>query len=394
MNSLWNDDTKFTVVGNRFEFSPETLGFAALGKQVLLGKGMVSRVYYEGYSDTAYDLFLEVFKKAEARQIYDSTYVGTKQSIFIREDTIVEVSLNAKMKFVSINMATTNNEIAKACKEIIDTKFTGPIKKGHVFAIMRNAKGNLELTKLGYAGAPLERANYSVNVIKDYDYVVADMNTKDPYGRVVILDGQPGNGKTYMTRSFLMDVPNAMFVIVPPNMVASIGGPDLLPLLLKTKEGSHMKGPIILILEDADQCLAPRASDNISSISAILNLGDGIFGSVLDIRIIATTNAKAKDIDPAITRDMRLSKRINIGPLSYDEADTIFRRLTKNEKGQMPKVGVERDYMKPTKNEEYTLARAYKLARDAGWKPEPIAVEEEPTIPVFMDEEYGSPDVL
>lgn len=395
MTSLWDNDTKFTVVGNRFDFTPETLGFAALGKQVLLGKGMISRVYHEGYSDVAYDMFLDIFKKTEARQIYDSIYVGTKQAIFVREDTIAEVGINTKQKFVSINMASTNDDIVKQCRDIISTKFTGPAKKGHVYAIMKNAKGNLELTKLGYAGAPLERANYSHKVIEDYDYVVADMNSKDPYGRVVVLDGSPGNGKTFMTRSFLMDVPNAMFVIVPPNMVASIGGPDLLPLLLKTKESSHMKGPIVLILEDADQCLAPRESDNISSISAILNLGDGIFGSVLDVRIIATTNAKAKDIDPAITRDGRLSKRINIAPLAYDDADTIFRRLTKNEKGAMPKVEIDRDYMKPSKNEEYTLARVYKLARDAGWKPAPAVAEESSLVPVhFENEDIGMPDMF
>src|SRR5277367_2490562 len=142
MINLWNNDTKFAPIGNRFEFSPETLGFAALGKQVLLGKGMVYRVYHEGYSDVAFDLFLDVFKKADARQIYDSAYIGTKQSIFVREDTIAEISLNTKMKFVAINMATTNDDIAKSCKEIVSSKFIGPVKKGHVFAIMKNAKGN------------------------------------------------------------------------------------------------------------------------------------------------------------------------------------------------------------------------------------------------------------
>ena len=60
MTSLWDNDTKFTVVGHRFDFTPETLGFAALGKQVLLGKGMISRVYHEGYSDVAYDMFLDL----------------------------------------------------------------------------------------------------------------------------------------------------------------------------------------------------------------------------------------------------------------------------------------------------------------------------------------------
>ena len=175
---------------------------------------------------------------------------------------------------------------------------------------------------------------------------------------------------TYMVRGVLMDVPKAMFVIVPPTMVSSIGGPELLPLLLRTKEDYGKKGPVILILEDADDCLAPRGSDNMSQISSLLNLGDGIFGSLFDIRILATTNAKAKDIDRAITRDMRLSKRMSIQPLPYKDANVIYKRILKDDTKDLPIPLVERNMLKPMNEKTtFSLAEIYKAARNSGWKP-------------------------
>lgn len=128
-----------------------------------------------------------------------------------------------------------------------------------------------------------------------------------------------------------------------------------------------MQGPIVLILEDADQCLVPRAADNISSISSLLNLSDGILGSLLDIRIIATTNAKQEKMDQAILRDGRLSKRIEVNALEYDQANHIFQRLTQS-KNALP-MKDQRSEMYPKQNSKYTLAEIYKLARSHGWQP-------------------------
>jgi hypothetical protein len=385
---LIHPDEKFIEIGHRFEFSPENMGFTALAKRVLQNKmEMISRIYHEGYSESAFDLLVKELQAAGARKIYESSISSNEEHLFLMDDGVVEITTN-KLKHISLNLATTNTTLATACKEIITKNFTGPSKKGYVFAIMRNAKGSLDLTKIGYAGIPLEKGNYTPELIKDYEYIVDDLKSPDPSGRIVILDGTPGTGKTFLVRSLLMEVQDAMFVIVPPGMVSSIGGPDLLPLLCKTRESYNKKGPTILVLEDAEQCLAPRQFDNISSISSILNLGDGIFGSLFDVRIIATTNAKAKDIDPAIVREGRLSKRVNVGTLTYEEANVIFRRLVKDDMKDMPHQEYERNPMKPTKVEEITLARVYKMARNAGWRPEPQVKMEGP---LLLDQDESKP---
>jgi hypothetical protein len=63
---------------------------------------------------------------------------------------------------------------------------------------------------------------------------------------------------------------------------------------LETKKPQNC--PILFIIEDADDCLVPRGSGNVSTISSLLNYTDGIFGSMLDLRIIATTNAEKMEI--------------------------------------------------------------------------------------------------
>jgi energy-coupling factor transporter ATP-binding protein EcfA2 len=264
-----------------------------------------------------------------------------------------------------------------------------PVKKGYVFAIVRSGS-NLKTHQIGYAGVPLERGNYTDQVIADYEYVVQDFNSKSPSGRIVILDGSPGSGKTYLTRSLLMAVPEATFILVPPAMVNSLGAPELLPLLVKNKADYATKGPTILILEDADNCLAPRASDNISYISALLNLGDGIFGSVCDIRVIATTNVPRSEMDTAIMRPGRLSRHINIEALPYEKANEIHQRLIslpfepEAQKEEEPSLK-PRSASKKT----WTLAEIYAAARKKGWQPSEI---EEPKIPDTADDDEEADD--
>ncbi len=366
---------KFNPIGSRFEAGPEMIGFGPLLKKALEGDPHVSHFYREGYSDKAFEIILKKVIELKGRKVYENISSSSEDHLYLWDDACIEICLT-KSKMTRINAISYNESIIAICKEVAEL-FTAPVKKGYVFAITKGQSG-LQLTRIGYAGSPIERGNYTEEVCRDYDYIIEDLQSKDPTGRVIILDGVAGTGKTFITRSILMDVSKAMFVIVPPNMVSSIGGPELLPLLLRTKEDYGKRGPIVFILEDADQCLAPRESDNISSISAILNLGDGILGTLFDVRIIATTNAKVKDIDRAILRDMRLSKRISVQPLLYDHANKIYKRIFKDDTKELPRPTIERDAKSSgfgmsnsneTKKSTFTLAEIYKLARDTGWKP-------------------------
>lgn len=88
---------------------------------------------------------------------------------------------------------------------------------------------------------------------------------------------------------------------------------------------------LIILLEDADTLLVPRQADNMSDIQTVLNLSDGLLGEALDIRLIATTNAKRVDMDPALKRDGRLCCHIEVPDLSAEHANRVYSRLTQKE---------------------------------------------------------------
>lgn len=255
--------------------------------------------------------------------------------------------------FIVISKTNKNNEISLAAYltdpklvelfSFIEKSFISKSKKDLVFSIIKSTFG-LEIKNLGNGASPLIKENYNPQVIDELNYVIDTFKKTPPPGRICILNGEPGTGKTHLVRSFLSEI-DCVYLIVPSSLISSLDSPDFLPLLLRVKE-SYEK-PIILIIEDGDTCLVPRKSDNMSTITSLLNLSDGILGSIIDIKMIITTNALIKDVDQAILRVGRLCKNIHVGPLPYDQANKVYHKL----------MGKEDVFLE--KRKFYTLAEVY-----------------------------------
>jgi SpoVK/Ycf46/Vps4 family AAA+-type ATPase len=119
--------------------------------------------------------------------------------------------------------------------------------------------------------------------------------------------------------------------------------------------------PIILLMEDADSSLATRQLDNVSRLSDLLNMSDGILGDMADLRILATTNSRKDDIDKAVIREGRMNEYIQLQPLEETQANQVFLRLVPNQTLQ------EAGHLFGANT---TLAYVYKEARRYGWRPE------------------------
>jgi hypothetical protein len=226
-----------------------------------------------------------------------------------------------------------------------------------VYTITQDKQGGFNLRSLGKTEVPLEPENYEPKVVEAYHHMAGCLTAPEPCGRFCLLDGPPGTGKSYLIRN-LISCLDAIFILVPTAMLGSLSGPALLPVFA----GIHgNEKPIILILEDADMALVNRdvSRGNASALAEILNLGDGLVGEMLDLRIIATTNAERIDLDPAIMRPGRMCTHMTLGELPTPHLASIYDRLTESERGA--------DLVQ--KVQAKTLAEIYKLARDSGWAP-------------------------
>lgn len=191
-----------------------------------------------------------------------------------------------------------------------------------VVQVLARRHGEYQLQSIGYETSELTPENYAPAVVAALRGARADLVAKEPPGRLLLLEGPPGTGKTRAVRALLAELKGAArVVIVPSDLVADLAGPNLLGALL----GCSM--PTVLVIEDADYALLDREARSgtdkqgaTGALSALLNLSDGILGAQVDLRIIATTNAKIADLDAAVLRPGRLLARIEVGRLSADDA--------------------------------------------------------------------------
>jgi len=268
---------------------------------------------------------------------------------FISKDGFVKIYIYEDSTVISC--CGTSNLINKIKKFSKNNLINEPAL-GTIYMMVAGARG-LEFHSVGLAGCKLERDNYATDVLVAYDRMKSELISVNPKGRLNILDGLPGCGKSFFIRGLLEEVKGACFVVVPAHYIAALSEPSAIAALTKFRKDNNDK-PIVLIAEDADQCLIKREEGQISAVSAVLNIGDGLMGAVWDIRILATTNVSWIDLDPAIKRPGRLNTATSLKALDVDQANAVFKRLTGNDSNPFTKPKL--------------LAEIYQHANDGEWK--------------------------
>jgi hypothetical protein len=357
----WWEDAKIPNLGSNVRFDLDSWIGASMFRKALGGGPPLHTGRWEGNLIVRPEKLLNHMVKAYgvAPLRYQHGSHG-QVTILGSNETLMSIDIdNPETPRAYIQAATVHTErmqkLAKLARGIL---VPDDPRKGYVFALAASM-GGYTLSRIGAAGTPLERGNYTPDILARYDHVVADLKADSPCGRLVIMSGIPGGGKTFIARALLAEVPNAAFVVVPPHLVKDLGSPELIPALVQAKNyGSD--GPIVLVLEDADKVLVNREAGDMAAISSLLNLGDGILGGVIDARILATTNASKLEMDPATRRAGRLCSYLDVNELEPEHATQVLRRLT----GKEIKA-----------NKKVTLAQVYYAARKYGWVPPPKTPE-------------------
>jgi hypothetical protein len=204
-----------------------------------------------------------------------------------------------------------------------------PKPGGAVYVLGVNCSG-LHISPLGWMDDPLEPGNYTPEVLKDYQHVARDLVDPDPCGRLVLLEGPPGCGKSYLLRGLVSELGQKAYVVfLRPTALERLTDPEFASTLIEFRNGRN--APIVLMLEDADDCLRPRKrNEPMGALSTLLNITDGAFGKALDIRVLASTNRPSVRLDAALKRDMRLCRQIHIGPLSAVQARQVYARVVRD----------------------------------------------------------------